>query len=125
MGQKEIRRRYYERRKNDRRSGDGVEDGDASVKNNGAKPASQKTTTARTIEEAALLTVVPKSFVVNSSLVWQAKYVTEREFNWKHTDDIGEWLDTYLWWTMKKLGVVLGGYVVERSPVAASKSDGR
>ncbi|GEM_PF-2824305 len=64
------------------------------------------------IEDAALLVITPRRFEFNSTFVWQAQAVTEREWGWKHTDNIGDWLDTYLWWSMKKFGIVLGGYVV-------------
>ncbi len=59
--------------------------------------------------------VAPKSFTVNSTLVMQAKYVTEKEWGWKPTENIGDWLDTFIWWSMRKFGVTIDGYVIERS----------
>ena len=68
------------------------------------------------LQESVLLTIRPQRFDATSTLVWMAKEITEKEWGWEHTEDIGTWLDTYIWYTMKRFGVSLLGYVVERPP---------
>lgn len=75
----------------------------------------------RAFEDAAILAITPRRFEASSTLIWQAKYVTEKEWGWKHTESIGDWLDTFIWYCMKKFGVTLLGYTVERPIVRSPK----
>lgn len=77
------------------------------------KKAPLKTTAtalrAASAAEANVLAIIPKSFTVNSLLLQVAKKVTEEEWHWP-VMDMGDWIDTYLFWTMKQRGVVIGSY---------------
>ncbi len=64
------------------------------------------------VEDAAILGFTPRRFEVNSTLLWQAKYVCEHEWGWPEMD-MGDWLDTFMFYAFKRFGVVLMGYVVE------------
>jgi len=64
---------------------------------------------ASSASEANVLAIIPKSFTVNSLLLQVAKKVTEEEWHWPAMD-MGDWIDTYLFWTMKQRGVVIGSY---------------
>ncbi len=73
------------------------------------KPKNQMALRAATASEANVLAIIPKSFTVNSLLLQVAKKVTEEEWHWP-VMDMGDWIDTYLFWTMKQRGVVIGSY---------------
>lgn len=91
------------------------------------EPKPSRLTTTETklttkFEEAAVLTFVPRRFEVNSQLFAQAKLVTEREWGWPVLSP-GDWLDTYLYFTMKQRGIILGAYqVVEEKEVRSGSS---
>jgi len=76
------------------------------------KTQSVATKTVSTIGEANIVTIIPRSFTTSSHLIWQAKTVTEREWGWPQMEP-GDWLDTYLFMTMKQRGITLGGYTIE------------
>jgi len=77
----------------------------------GAKghPSAGVKTTAD-LEEAAIIAISPRRFELTSSLLWQAMEVTRREWGWNELSP-GDWLDTYLYETMRQRGILLGGYV--------------
>ena len=69
------------------------------------------TALTQVVEEANTFAVVPKRYEFASSLLWNAKAATEREWNWPELD-LGDWLDTFLYEMMKRCGVMLRGYYV-------------
>lgn len=76
----------------------------------------QEKAAARTtpnLADAVSVTIVPKTMTINSTLFQIAKVVTEREWNWPEMEP-GDWLDTYLYETMKQRGVTIGAYHVVR-----------
>lgn len=84
----------------------GEHKGSKSDKSNGQ--GSRFTTT---LAEASMVAFVPKELRTTSTLLQIAKAVTEREWSWPEME-IGDWLDTYLFHTMKQRGIILGGYQV-------------
>lgn len=67
--------------------------------------------TALSFDEASVVAFIPKEFKANSLLLSVAKAVTEKEWLWPRLD-IGDWLDSYLYYTMLQRGIVLGSYTV-------------
>ena len=74
-------------------------------------PETPKGTTTASLEEASIITIVPKAFTTYSSILWQAKVATEREWNWPLLSP-EDWLDTFIYECMKQRGIVLGAYQV-------------
>lgn len=68
---------------------------------------------ARVLDEATTVIVSPRRFEIDSVLLWQAKAVTEREWNWPQLSP-GDWLDTFLYHMMRAHGIILGAYQVVR-----------
>ena len=86
-----------------------------------AKPKREKIAQTITLEEANVIAFVPKELRTTSTLLQMAKVVTEREWGWPVLE-IGDWIDTYLFYTMKQRGIILGGYqVIERGDGHASQ----
>ena len=71
--------------------------------------------TTTNIAEAAIIAISPRRFEFSCSLLWQAMEVTRREWNWPELSP-GDWIDTFLYYTMKQRGIILGGYQVVRRP---------
>ena len=61
------------------------------------------------LAEAQVVAFIPKEFRANSVLLQVAKAVCENEWKWPNMS-LGDWLDTYLYITMKQRGIVLGSY---------------
>ena len=74
----------------------------------GRSTAGVQTTT--NLEEAAIIAISPRRFELSSSLFWLAMEVTRREWNWPELSP-QDWLDTYLYETMKQRGIILGSYM--------------
>lgn len=64
---------------------------------------------ATNLAEAQIVAFIPKEFRANSVLLQVAKSVCEQEWHWPNLP-IGDWLDTYLYLTMRQRGIVLGSY---------------
>lgn len=64
-----------------------------------------------TLAEANVVAFVPRRLEVSSLLLMVAKEVTEREWGWPEMQ-VGDWLDTYLYWTLRQRGIVVGAYQV-------------
>ena len=110
--------RKYQKEENGEGEGTARDDSEkTNHKGNGASPhpRQQPGKFAATLEEAASVLIAPNQFTTSSTLIWQAKLVTEKEWGWPEMP-LGDWLDTYLWFTMKQRGVILGGYIVEAKP---------
>jgi hypothetical protein len=65
------------------------------------------------VQESAFVSVLPRHFQMTSALLCSAMCVTEREWGWPEME-AGEWLDNYLYHSMKRFGYVLGAYRVVR-----------
>ena len=65
------------------------------------------------LDFGSYLSVVPKAFTTTSALLWQAKKVCEEFWEWPVMEP-GEWLDTYILVTMRKMGVGLATAVFLR-----------
>lgn len=72
---------------------------------------SEISTKAANAAEANIIEVVSRRVEINSMLLQIAKKVTEEEWNWPVLE-MGDWLDTFLFWTMKQKGIVIGAYQV-------------
>ncbi|MFA5187678.1 MAG: hypothetical protein WC551_14450 [Patescibacteria group bacterium] len=67
------------------------------------------TKVATNAETASFFSVVPKTFAFSSMLLQMTKKICETEWAWPEMD-MGDFLDTYLFWTMQQRGVIIGGY---------------
>jgi len=79
------------------------------------EPASKgRKATADGLMDASIIAIIPKELKINSTIFQMAKTITETEprFNWPVMSP-GDWLDTYLIETMKKMGVTIGAYRIE------------
>lgn len=80
------------------------------------KPAGTKKTTfmkTELLEEANILEIMPKVLTFSSATAWLAKRFTELEWGWP-VMDMGDWLDTYIYHTLKQRGVTLGYHIENR-----------
>lgn len=67
------------------------------------------------IGEAVSVTIAPKRFEMESTLLWQAMQAAIREWDWPTDITPADFLDTYLFESFKQRGVILGAYqVVDR-----------
>ncbi|MFA5391743.1 MAG: hypothetical protein WC331_10015 [Candidatus Omnitrophota bacterium] len=96
-----------------------------SAKGNG-HPSSSETSTVKEskspmkvtadIGEAVAVTIAPKRFEMESTLLWQAREVAIREWDWPTDISPGDFLDTYLFESFKQRGVMLGAYqIIDRN----------
>ena len=74
----------------------------------GRSSAGVKTTAS--LEEAAIITISPRRYELSSSLIWLAMKVARREWGWNELSP-SDWLDTYLYETLKQRGIILGSYM--------------
>ncbi|HUV76254.1 MAG TPA: hypothetical protein VMW00_06385 [Dehalococcoidales bacterium] len=93
-----------------------------SKKNRGAKPTPEpsgdgkKRTTAITqtadLGQAQYVSIAPREFRMNASLIWQAREAAILE--WGYPADISpeEFLDNYLYISFKQRGIILSSYTV-------------
>ncbi len=72
-----------------------------------------KTTTV--IEEASIFANVPKKMEFTSVLLPLAKHVCEKEWHWPVLS-LGDFVDTFLYETMKQRGIILSAYQVVKPP---------
>lgn len=78
---------------------------------------------AVTLAEAVRVRIIPREFALDSSnLFWQAMEVAINEWGWPEDIRPQDFLDTYLYVTMKQRGIILGGYQVQ--PPAEMEDDG-
>ncbi len=66
------------------------------------------------IADANSLQIVPTTHQFSSTILFLAKRYTEVEWNWPEMS-VGDWLDTYIYNTLKQRGVTLGYSVREES----------
>jgi hypothetical protein len=59
------------------------------------------------LDEANVLQVVPTVKQFSSVILFLAKKYTETEWNWPELD-VGDWIDTYIYHTLRQHGVTLG-----------------
>jgi len=69
------------------------------------------TKVATSAETASFFSIVPKTFSFSAMLLQMTKRICETEWGWPEMD-MGDFLDTYLFWTMKQRGVEMGGYQI-------------
>ena len=78
-----------------------------------ASKAEPKTSATHTLvktenlEDANVLQVVPTVKQFSSVVLFLAKTYTEKEWNWPQMD-VGDWIDTYIYHTLRQHGVTLG-----------------
>lgn len=104
-------------------SDDGQEEGmdddgegalDEQVAVNVKQPGQSKTVVPHRVKtdnllEANAIVIVPKVMQVSSSLLPVAMAVTEQEWNWPKMS-VDDWLDTYLYHTLRANGIVIGAW---------------
>lgn len=93
---------------------DGEKQEEKPAKNDTHAPRGGKAKTptlAKSLDEAAFISIVPKEVRISSTLFHITKHVTEKEWNWPVMEE-GEWLDTFFYQIMRKFNIVLGGYQV-------------
>jgi len=73
------------------------------------KEEKPKLQTATNVAEANIIRIVPKVFTVNSLLLQVAQKVCETEWGWPEME-MGDFIDTYFYFTMKQRGILLGAY---------------
>lgn len=81
----------------------------------GGEDSRAKTTVmpkASSLSEAATLFIIPRKFEMSSLLLWQAMEVAINEWGWPRDITPEDFLDTYLYQTMKQRGIILGAYKV-------------
>ena len=64
------------------------------------------------IGEAVSLSITPRAFTMDSSMVWAAMEAAKREWHWPANMTPQEFLDTYLFLSYKQRGLLLGAYTV-------------
>ena len=64
------------------------------------------------ISEAVSLSIAPRAFTMDSSLVWAAMEAAKREWKWPMNMTPQQFLDTYLYESFKQRGLLLGAYQV-------------
>lgn len=90
----------------------GVSESTSGVKGavSGSKGNGKGVKVATTLAEAQTLTIYPKSFTMSSTLVWQAREAAIRELGWPADITAEDFLDSWLFLSMKAQGILLGGY---------------
>ncbi len=76
------------------------------------------------IGEAVSVMIAPKRFEMESTLLWQAREVAIREWDWPTDISPGDFLDTYLFESFKQRGVMLGAYQIEDRNRGRDQLDG-
>jgi transposase-like protein len=71
------------------------------------KPSPKLARTATDFSEAQLVTFVPKTFTTSSIMMQIAMAITQNKWNWPKMSP-GDWLDTYIYWTMRQRGIRIG-----------------
>ena len=64
------------------------------------------------IGEAVSLSIAPRAFTMDSSLVWAAMEAAKREWKWPINMTPQQFLDTYLYESFKQRGLLLGAYQI-------------
>lgn len=90
------------------------------VKVEGEKP-SPAPAAAAPLDSAVSVVISPKSFSMNSVLLWQAREAAIQEWGWDSSLTPEDFLDTYLYVSFKQRGIILGGYQVIRRDGDGSK----
>ena len=89
---------------------------------NGSKPQPQKKLSpvaiasgsklTGNISEAVSVSISPRTFNMDSSLLWSAMEAAKREWHWPANMTPQQFLDTYLYESFRQRGLLLGGYQV-------------
>lgn len=82
------------------------------------KPREEAFKTTTSPEEANVFVIKPLKYDINSLFILIAKHICENEWKWPEMS-VSQWLDSYLFHTMRQRGYVIGAY--QKSEV----SDGR
>jgi hypothetical protein len=64
------------------------------------------------LRESTFTEVSPRTFRMNSAMIWQAREAAINEWGWPTDMTPEEFLDTYLYISFKQRGIILGGYTV-------------
>ena len=64
------------------------------------------------ISEAVSLSITPKAFTMNSSLLWAAMEAVKREWHWPANMTPEQFLDTFLYESLKQRGLLISSYTV-------------
>lgn len=67
---------------------------------------------ASSIQESISIAITPRRFEMSSTLLWQALNAAVQEWNWPKDMSPEDFLDTYLYYSFKQRGILLGGYQV-------------
>jgi len=62
--------------------------------------------------EAALVCISPKVFETSSTLLWLAREAAIKHWGWSEDITPEDFLDTYLYFSFKQYGIILGSYMV-------------
>jgi ParB family chromosome partitioning protein len=71
-------------------------------------------------EEANIFVVTTKKYEISSMLLLIAKHVCEVEWNWPKMS-VDDFVDTYLYYTMKQRGIVIGAHMKEEDHDGGNK----
>jgi len=90
-----------------------------------ATPVGVSTTGAKlagNLNEAVSVSISPRTFVMDSSLIWAAMEAAIREWHWPKNMTPAQFIDTYLFESYKQRGLLLGAYTVMWPQTPDSKS---
>ncbi len=76
------------------------------------KQADKVLQTAKTFDEAALLTIQPKAFTITSTVVWIAREAAIQKWGWPKDIPVGRFLDEYLIRSFRDYGIGLKVFAV-------------